>query len=374
MVAMLSLAGCGDFLSEDGPGREAVISQASVTPAGPARTVRYALVPVNESTLPGLEVRPGAAHFTWTDRSGGSQGLIGVGDDIGISIFEAGPGGLFITDHPENPTGNSVTLPTQQVDGDGTITIPFGGRFSVVGLSPVTLERQIERRLASQALEPQVVVTILNRRSGMINVLGDVGAAARFALDPGGETLLGAVARAGGPRFPGFETIVSVQRDGQVQTARLSDVVADPEQNLALLPGDTIYLTHRPDFYLALGATGQATSLGPIDRRLEFGSEHLTLADALAQAGGLEDDRANARAVFLYRDKATPAVNGSAPMPTVYLLDLRDPKGLFYAGRFAMRPEDVLFVSNSPSTDLVKFLAVVVPPAETAALFSSGVR
>jgi polysaccharide export outer membrane protein len=204
----------------------------------------------------------------------------------------------------------------------------------------------------------------------MINVLGDVGVAARFSLDPGGEDLLGAIARAGGPRFPSYETIVSVQRNGEIQQTRLSDVARDPDQNIALQPGDTIYLSHRPDYYLALGATGQTTSLGPIDRRLTFGSEHISLADALAQAGGLEDDRANSHAVFLYRQSEEQGV----VRPIVYLVDLRDPHGFFYAGRFMMRPEDVIFVSNAPSTDLAKFLSIVVPPASAAALFNNGIH
>ena len=369
-VMTVSLAGCGAFLSEDGPGRSAVINGAVIAPSQPTRAIPYTLVTVNDSTLPGLQNAPPAQHLTWSTQHTGNEGAIGIGDDLGISIYEAAAGGLFITDHPETPSGNSVALPTQQVDQNGTITIPFGGTFSVVGMTPVTLQHAIEHRLSDRALEPQAVVTILNRRSGMINVLGDVGGAARFALDPGGENLLGAIARAGGPRFPSYETIVSVQRGGVTQKARLSDIVGDPDQNIALLPGDTIYLTHRPDFYLALGATGQTTSLGPIDRRLAFSSENMTLADALAQAGGLEDDRANSHAVFLYRQGG----RGDAVTPVVYLVDLRDPHGYFYAGRFMMRPEDVIFVSNSPSSDLAKFLSLVVPPASAAALFDNGIR
>ena len=185
--------------------------------------------------------------------------------------------------------------------------------------------------------------------------------------------MLGAIARAGGPRFDGFETIVSVQRDGIVQKARLSDVAGDPDQNIALMPGDTVYLTHKPDYYLSLGATGQTTSLGPIDRRFTFGSENITLADALAKSGGLEDDRANARALFLYR-QAPYGGRIAGVVPTIYLLDLRDPHGYFYAGRFMMRPEDVIFVSNSPSSDLAKFLLLVVPPISTAALLGAAVH
>jgi polysaccharide export outer membrane protein len=370
MAVTIALSGCGTYLSEDGPGRSAVIDGAATRTAPATQPTPYALVTVDDSTLPALEAPPPAPRLSWSTHHTGQEGAIGVGDDLGISIYEAAAGGLFITDHPESPSGNSVTLPTQQVDRNGTITIPWGGTFSVVGMTPIAVQHAIERRLSGSALSPQAIVTILNRRSGMINVLGDVGVAARFSLDPGGEDLLGAIARAGGPRFPSYETIVSVQRNGEIQQTRLSDVARDPDQNIALQPGDTIYLSHRPDYYLALGATGQTTSLGPIDRRLTFGSEHISLADALAQAGGLEDDRANSHAVFLYRQSEEQGV----VRPIVYLVDLRDPHGFFYAGRFMMRPEDVIFVSNAPSTDLAKFLSIVVPPASAAALFNNGIH
>ncbi len=372
LLLAAGLAGCGPFLSESGPGRQAVMMQASTTASNPSPPLPYVLVPVNAGTLPDLSVPLLQPGFRATAGDYGRPGTIGVGDDLGVTIFESGPGGLFITDRPENPSGNSVTLPSQQVDGSGSIVIPFGGVVPVTGHTPAEVEREIVRRLSGRALDPQVVVTILNRRAGIINVVGDVGGAARFSLDPGGETLLGAIARAGGPRFPDYETTITLQRDGATQKARLSEVVERPDQNLTLVPGDTIYVSHDADFFLALGATGQATSLGPLDRRIAFGGTTISLADALAKAGGLEDDRANARACFVYRlnhkhDSQTPTT-----VPSIYLLDLRDPVGYFYASKFVMHPEDVIFVSNAPMIDLAKFLSLVLPAASSSSGFNAG--
>ncbi len=372
LLLAASLAACGPFLSESGPGREAVVMQASATASKPSPSLPYVLVPVNAGTLPDLSVPPPEPSFRIPAVEHGRPGTIGVGDDLGVTIFESGPGGLFITDHPENPSGNSVTLPSQQVDASGSIAIPFGGAIPVVGRTPSEVEREIVRRLSGRALDPQVVVTILNRRAGTINVVGDVAGAARFSLDPGGETLLGGIARAGGPRYPDYETTVTLQRDGATQKARLSEVVARPDQNLPLAPGDTVYLSHEADFFLALGATGQATSLGPLDRRIAFGGATISLADALARAGGLEDDRANARACFVYRLNRKHPGQISASVPSIYLLDLRDPAGYFYASKFVMYPEDVIFVSNAPMTDLAKFLSLVLPVAYSTSGFRAG--
>ena len=374
LLASTTVAGCGSFLSQSGPGLQTVQQQASVTDGRRVEPTPYTLITVNADTLPSLSTPGPEPMFTARSSRHSVHGTIGVGDDLGITVFESGPGGLFITDHPENPTGNSVTLPSQQVDESGEISVPFGGKVTVVGLTPAAVERAIVQRLSNRALEPQVVVTILARRSGMISVVGDVGGAAHFSLDPGGETLMGAIARAGGPRFPAYETIVSLQRARTVDRARLSQVVSDPSQNISLEPGDSIYVSHDPEYFLAMGATGQTSSLGPLDRRIAFGGETVTLADALAKAGGLEDDRANARALFVYRLKRPDIDKPGSPVPTVYLTDLRDPRGYIYASQFIMRPEDLIFVSNAPVTDLTKFLALVLPAAYTSQGFNAGFK
>ena len=379
-----ALAGCGPFLSESGPGRGSVLTQAAPAPPPPAQRLSYRLIRVNAATLPALDAPPMAVpplaaasagqRFDRLETAGSAEGAIGVGDEVGVTIFEAAPGGLFITDHPENASGNSITLPPQQVDGSGMIVVPYGGAIAAAGRTPARVAREIERRLGPRALKPQVLVSVLDHRSGLVNVFGDAAGTARFALDPGGETVLGAIARAGGVRFPDYEVVVTLHRHGATQSERLSDIVAHPQQDIPLEAGDTLYLAHRPDFFLALGATGQASSLGPIDRRIAFGSERITLADALAKAGGLEDDRANSEACFVYRLDHLRTARGWTTVPTVYLTDLRDPAGYFYASAFQMRPEDVIFVSNAPATDLAKFLSLILPLAYSASNFNGGLK
>ncbi len=369
-----ALAACGPFISESGPGRQAVLTDATPASSPPAPRLSYRLVNVNAATLPALSGPPAEPRFARATSRASAPGTIGVGDAIGITIFEAAPGGLFITDHPENQSGNSITLPQQVVDKSGTIVVPYGGAIVAAGRTPAEVEHAIEQRLAARALKPQVLVTILDRRSGIINVFGDAAGTSRFPLDPGGETVLGAIARAGGVHFPDYEVVVTLHRHGSIETERLSEVIAHPQQDIPLEPGDTIYLAHQPDFFLALGATGQASSLGPIDRRIAFGGERITLADALAKAGGLEDDRANSEACFVYRLDRVHTARGWTLEPTIYLTDLRSPAGYFYASVFQMHPEDVIFVSNAPATDLAKFLSLILPLAYSSSNFNGGLK
>ena len=375
LCGLVPLAGCAD-LPQSGPSRSSVFAAAASVSSSKDSNRPYDLIQLNDSYLDHLGFAGPESRLVGSDRSSHqTTGRIGVGDDIGITIFESAPGGLFIPAQPGAQNGNFVALPPQQVDDAGNVVVPFAGNIRAAGLTPTAVERSIEQHLRGRALEPQALVTVVNRRAASVSVLGDVVSAARFALDPGGEHLLGAVARAGGPRFPAWETRVTLQRGGELQHALLSDIAEDPTQDIDIEPGDTVFLSHCPRYFLALGATGQTTSLGPLDRRIPFDEARITLADALAKAGGLEDDRANARGVFIYRQESSrllrelgsPTSTPAATAPTIYTLDLGDPKGFFLAGRFAIRPEDVVYVSNSPSTDLAKFLALVLPAAYSAA-------
>lgn len=381
-----TLCGCSSFLSQSGPGRSAVVDHAATaTPLTAASHLDYALVRLDASTVLRLGADDALPRFSAAliDQSTAS-GTLGIGDTLAITIFEAGSGGLFIPSDPGTRSGNYVALPSQQIDTSGAISVPFAGQIQAAGLTTSAVEREIDRRLSARALEPQAIVTVLDRRAGAISVTGEVGNAARFSLEPGGETVLGAVARAGGPRFPAYETTVTIQRGGHTERALLSEIMSDPGQNVALRPGDGLYLAHTPRYFLAFGATGPGQSIGLVNRRFTFDDSHLNLADALAKAGGLEDDRANAQAIFVYRFEPRagehvapdgPAVTAAAlQTPTVYMLDLTSPAGYFYANQFRIHNEDTLFVSNSPSTDLAKFLALVLPAAYSASGFRSGVN
>jgi len=111
---------------------------------------------------------------------------------------------------------------------------------------------------------------------------------------------------------------------------------------------------------VVLGATGR-------NDELPFEAQGLTLAQALARAGGLNDARADARGVFVFRledphvlpPDSVDRVGNKGRVPVVYVLDLSDPASLFVAQGFPIKHRDVLYVSNAPAAELQKFLNLV---------------
>jgi polysaccharide biosynthesis/export protein len=386
LLAALLLAGCTPgFLSESGPTRTSILSGASqiLHSTRPDSQVRYRIIVVNDAVLERMaqiDVPPlpdRVDHPAY-------HGEIGIGDIIALTVFESGSGGLFLPHEPGTHAGNDVAFPNQQVDHNGNITVPYAGEVHAAGLLPAELGAKIQALLSARAMEPQVLVTIAERRADPVSVLGDVGKPVSFALDPAGISLLAAVAKAEGPRYPAYETVVTLQRDSQLWRVRLSDIAENPSLNRWLSPGDTLYVSHEQRYFVAMGAIGQSGSLGPVDRRLPFQDSDLTLMDALGRAGGLNDGLANPGAIFVYRlepysDAYPPPGKVAAPaspglIPTIYLIDLNDPAGFFYASRFPVRGEDVVYVANAPATDLQKVLTLMIGASATAASIRNTVE
>ncbi len=381
-VWLALLGGCSSFIPSSGPTLRTITgSSAVMVQNAPGPQEGFALIQVdapiaNRLSHPEASARFGAANV---DRQPPAL-AVGVGDVLQITVFEAGSGGLFIPADAGSRPGNFVQLPPQQVGQDRDITVPWAGRVRVAGRTPIQIQADIQGRLGQRALDPQVVVSFVERHGNEVSVLGDVGLATRFSLDASGERILGAIARAQGPKFPVYESKVTLQRAGRTETALLSEIAQDPTQNIAIQPGDVVYVSHEPRYFLAVGATGQTTTLSQLDRRFPFGDRELSLADALAKAGGLQDDRANARAVFLYRmePKLRIAAMGldvpaTLPdsVPTIYQLDMTEAGAFFLANRIAMRSGDTIYVSNAPITEINKVLTLLLPFSQSASFVRS---
>jgi polysaccharide biosynthesis/export protein len=376
-IAVGAGAGCSSFISSSGPKLIDVTMSSQIRVQNvPAPTQGFALVRLDAPTASQLGDPEPPPRFGADDVDQPSTAItVGTGDVLQVTIFETGSGGLFVPADAGARPGNYVVLPGQQVGQDGAITVPWAGRIRAAGRTPIAIQNDIAGRLVQRALEPQVVVSMVERHANQVSVLGDVNTANRFSMDPSGERILGAIARAGGPKFPAYETLVTLQRHGRADTALLSEIASNPQQNLAMQGGDTVYVAHEPRYFLALGATGQSTSLSQLDRRFPFGDYEIHLSDALALAGGLQDDRANAQALLLYRYETPDTlkrfglqVPPSLPdkIPTIYLVDLTDPTGFFLCSQVTMRNSDTIYVANAPITDIQKVLNLFLPFAQSA--------
>jgi polysaccharide export outer membrane protein len=281
-----------------------------------------------------------------------------------VSIFEAAAGGLFIPLEAGVRPGNFVTLPNQRVDTQGNITVPYAGSIRASGRTPAEVQQAIVSALKNRAIEPQAVVALLEQRTSLISVLGDVNAAARFPANAEPERVLDAITRAGGPKSQGFDEWVMLERQGRRATAPFGALVYEPSNNVYVYPNDTIYLYREPQTFVAFGAFGGLGG-GAAQGLYNFDAWRLSLAEAVAKSGGLSDAVADPASVFLYRGETREIAElfgvDCTPfpgpiIPVVYVVNFHDPSGYFLATKMQMRNKDVLYISNAQSVETAKLM------------------
>ena len=327
--------------------------------------VRFDLVDINDTVVAALLASPAENFHTRFKKYGRPpQPRIGVGDSLVVSIWEAAGGGLFGTSPTDHVSAGSrnVTIPEQMVGQDGGVSVPFAGRVTAAGRLPVEVQKAVEQRLAEKAIEPQAIVTVTRSVTNSATVTGEVIAGARVPLSLKGDRLLDLIAAAGGAKTPVYETFVRLSRDGVTATIPMEMLVSDPAENIYAYPGDVLTLVRLPQSFTVFGATGA-------NAQVNFTAERMTLVEALAKAGGLQDLRADPAGVFLFRYEPPPIVKtlgrpqlgtgpeGSSPM--VYRLDLSDAKSYFLAQRFPIHDKDIIYVANADFNELQKFFTLL---------------
>jgi polysaccharide export outer membrane protein len=158
----------------------------------------------------------------------------------------------------------------------------------------------------------------------------------------------------------------------------LAVLVADPAQNIFARPGDVLVLSRAPRTFSVFGAAGR-------NALITFDTEPLSLAEALAKAGGLPDQSADPSAVFLMRYEPAELVRAlGQPVaartppglsPIVYRLDLEDAKSYLLAKRFPVRDRDIIFVAEAKLvaiTRALQGLSQVSGPVTTGLLVCRG--
>lgn len=300
------------------------------------------------------------------------QQLIGPGDVLDIAIWEAPPAALFGTLSVDSrlssamssapATARSADIPEQMVDNAGQITVPFVGSVTAVDRTTSQVAREITMRLRGKAHDPQVIVRIASNHAANVTVVGEVSKSGLMPLTTKGERLLDAIASVGGVKQPVNKMTIQVSRGGVVASESLADIISKPEENIPLQANDVVTALFQPYSFQALGAFNT-------NAEVDFEATGLTLAQALGRIGGLQDNRADIKGVFIFRleDPATlgnlvtstTRMTPDGKIPIIYRVDMSNPATFFVAQGFHIQNRDMLYVSNAPLIDIQKFVNVI---------------
>jgi protein involved in polysaccharide export with SLBB domain len=176
---------------------------------------------------------PSPKHVsTASDEVGVPQDRVGIDDTFDVRVYgETDLSGMF------------------RVATDGTVDYPLAGRLQVEGLRTGEIQQLLVNKLKDRYLkDPQVIVTIKDRNSQKISVLGQVTKPGQVGYYPN-MTIVDAIANAGG--FTGIAAKNSVNLRRQVackieiHVCPVADISEGRSPNVMVLPGDVLVVDER---------------------------------------------------------------------------------------------------------------------------------
>ena len=248
-----------------------------------------------------------------------------VGQVRGAAVNVVGPGDalrIVVLGHPDLTTDVTVTA-------SGQITVPFLGNLDVNNQAPADIAQRVAdgMRKGGYLRDPQVVVEVVQVRSRLASIYGEVQRPGRYPIE-GNLSLLELLSLAGGVKAGADDKAVLMRREGslgqprqQLEVTVGNRVVPSQDvQDIELQPGDVVFVPLAPRFYI-YGEVGQPGAY-PVE-------EGLNIMRAIALAGGL-NARASENRILIRRVDPTTGQMRDIPV------ELAD----------AVLPGDVVYVNE----------------------------
>lgn len=276
---------------------------------------------------------------------------IGRGDVLQITVW----------DHPELALAQGASSqaaartadapPGFVVDQDGTLQFPFAGRFPVAGSTVEQVQAQLARRLDKTFNDPQVTVRIASFRAKQVYIEGEVHTPGSQALNDIPMTIYDAIGRAGGFSSTADQSRIVLVRDGierRVDLVEMAEQGRNPSK-IVLRNGDLVRVLSRDDSgVFVMGEVNKPVTALPMrDGRL-------TLSDAIAQAGSMNANTADAAQLYVVRGMQGEQLQ-------VFHLDAHSPVAMVLANQFQLKPKDIVYVDGNALVRFSRVLSLLLP-------------
>jgi polysaccharide export outer membrane protein len=347
LTGLILLSGCSIV-----PGTH--ISTSQLNNHSDGQNLAINLVPISAALIKEIKIKnkPSEAQYDSALQQKISQYTykVGVGDVLNITVW----------DHPE------LTIPAGQfrsagetgnvVHPDGTIFYPYVGKVQVQGKHVTQIRGLITQKLGEYIEAPQIDVSVAAYRSQKVFVSGAVAQPANIPITNVPLTLLDALNACGGmsPDADWRSVVLTTEGEGGANKEVL-DLYAlyqqgDMSQNRLLGPSDIVHVPRNDGLKVFVMGDVIKAETQRIDR------SGLTLAEALNNAGGVNEASASAKGIFVLR-----ASQAEDKLVDVYQLDASTGSMLVLSTQFELQPLDIVYVTSAPIARWNRVVAQFIP-------------
>lgn len=267
------------------------------------------------------------------------------GDGINVTVWERDGLGVFAAD-----AAGISNLGDHTIDSSGSLYLPMLGRFRAAGMTLTELHEAVVVRLSKLVVASDVTVSRTDARGQMVTVQGNLTKPGMYPITQTAQRLSSALALAAPVQTNPEQLNITLRRNNEIVSVRLSDIYRNQENDILLRAGDVITAFDAREYLTVLGAAGE-------QGRVEISKRNYSVLDALGAARGLNDETADPRSVFLFTP-ATAGVNGAPDqLPIVYQFDFTRPEQIALARQFSVGEGQAIYISDAPFTQVQKVLS-----------------
>jgi polysaccharide export outer membrane protein len=263
---------------------------------------------------------------------------------------------VVVWEHPELTSPMGQYQPAgQKVTTDGKLFYPYAGELQAAGLTAQELRAEITKRLSDKILnDPQVDVRVTGYHSRKMSVSGAVTRPGYVAFDENPMTLPDAIAGVGGFTKEADPSQLQLRRGDKVYNINYLDAFKAnlPLERIVIRPDDQIFVpslseTQKDQKAYIMGEVGRPGLINIYNGKL-------TLAEALASAGGLQALNATARGIYVIRNTSDKQID-------VFQLNAKNAMALAMADRFELNARDVVYVDASELATWNRLVSLIFP-------------